>query len=73
MKYKVIKYFTDLLDNNHPYNVGDTFPREGVAVSTERCEELAGSANKQGCPLIRAVKEAAKKPAGKKAKKPAEK
>ena len=28
--YKVIKYFTDLQDNEHPYNAGDTFPRDGL-------------------------------------------
>ena len=54
--YKVIKFFTDLHDNNHPYNVGDLFPREGIAVSEGRIAELAGSDNKQGCPLIKEVK-----------------
>ena len=24
--YRVIKYFTDLQDNNHEYNVGDIYP-----------------------------------------------
>ena len=43
--YKVIKYFTDLHDNNHPYNVGDTFPRKGVEVKPERIAELSGSNN----------------------------
>lgn len=50
--YKVIKFFVDLQDNNHPYNVGDTFPREGHEVTEERLAELAGSNNKQGVPLI---------------------
>lgn len=68
--YKVIKFFTDLQDNDHPYNVGDIFPREGVTVTEGRIAELAGSENKQGQPLIEEVKEAApKKAAPKKAKK----
>ena len=53
--YKVIHYFTDLHDKNHPYNVGDIFPREGVTVSEERLAELAGEDNKQGKPLIEQV------------------
>ena len=68
--YKVIKFFTDLQDNEYPYNVGDIFPREGVTVTEGRLAELAGSDNKQGQPLIAEVKEAApKKAAPKKAKK----
>jgi hypothetical protein len=64
--YKVIKFFTDLQDNFHPYNVGEMFPREGLEVSAERLAELAGSDNKQGVPLIEAVEQ--KKPARKSAK-----
>lgn len=73
--YRVIKFFTDLNDNNHAYHAGDEFPREGIAVSDERIEELAGKNNKQGVPLIEAVKDAAKAdPEPKKeAKKPATK
>lgn len=73
--YRVIKYFTDLHDDDHPYNVGDTFPREGIEVAEERLAELAGSNNKQGVPLIELVEDdaepkepaPAKKPAAKKA------
>lgn len=54
--YKVIKYFIDLQDNNHPYNAGDVFPRSGLTVTDERLAELAGSENKQGVPLIQLVK-----------------
>ena len=57
MSYKVIHYFTDLQDFNHPYKVGDTFPRLGLKVSNERLEELASSKNKQGKPLIEKVEE----------------
>ena len=52
--YRVIKYFTDLQDNDHPYNVGDVFPRDGMTVTDERIAELAGSENKQRTPLIKA-------------------
>ena len=61
--YKVIKFFTDLHDGDYPYNVGDTFPRAGVAVTDGRLAELAGSDNKQGAPLIQLVDEPKKAPA----------
>lgn len=72
--YKVIKHFTDLLDSNRPYNVGDTFPHKGCGypVTEKRLAELASKNNKQGVPLIESVEEAPKKPA-KRAKKTAEK
>ncbi len=50
--YKVIKDFVDLQDNNHCYNAGDEFPREGAAVTFGRITELASNHNKQGVPLI---------------------
>lgn len=53
--YKVIHYFTDLQDFNHPYDVGDEFPRQGVSVTEERIKELSGSLNKQNKPLIKLV------------------
>lgn len=53
--YKVISYFTDLQDFNHPYKVGDEFPRLGLKVSDKRLEELASNKNKQGKPLIKKV------------------
>jgi hypothetical protein len=58
--YKVIKLFADLQDNNHIYNVGDIFPREGLEVSAARLAELSSSKNKQWEPLIALVKEAPK-------------
>lgn len=61
MSYKVIHYFTDLQDFNHPYKVGDDFPRLGLKVSNERLEELASSKNKQGKPLIEKVEEVKEK------------
>lgn len=53
MSYKVIHYFVDLQDLNHPYKVGDIFPRLGLKVSEERLKELSGKNNKQGKPLIK--------------------
>ena len=73
--YKVIKYFTDLHDNNYPYNVGDVFPRDGVTVTAGRLEELSGSDNRRGVPLIALVEEPeseeeSEKPATKRGRKP---
>lgn len=53
--YKVIKYFTDLKDGRHAYNVGDTYPRQGVKASDERIAELSGKNNLQKEPLIEKV------------------
>lgn len=61
--YKVIRYFIDLEDKNHEYNVGDTYPRKGGKPTKERIAVLAGKDNKQGQPVIEAVKE--EKPAEK--------
>lgn len=55
--YEVIHYFTDLQDNEYPYNVGDAFPRDGLTVSEERLKELSGSNNKQHKSLIKLVEE----------------
>ena len=59
--YKVIKYFTDLQDNNYAYYVGDTFPRNGVDVGAERIAELSSDKNLQGVPLIEEVVEKPKR------------
>lgn len=58
--YEVIRYFEDLQDNNHPYNVGDIFPHDGMMVKEERLRELSGSNNKQRKPLIQKISEEAK-------------
>ena len=60
--YKVIKHFTDMQDNNFVYDVGDEYPRKGVSVLPSRIKELAGSKNRQGCPLIEEIPEAEEKP-----------
>ena len=54
--YKAIIAFTDLQDANHIYHTGDIYPRDGYEPSQERIDELSGSANKVGCPLIAKVK-----------------
>ena len=51
MKYKVIKKFRDLQDNNHIYNVGDKYPRKG-RINKERLEGLLSNNNKIGVPLV---------------------
>lgn len=56
MKYRVIKYFTDLQDNDYPYNVGDVFPRKGKIVTASRIKELSGTQNKRGVALIEEVR-----------------
>ncbi len=61
MMYKVVKYFTDLQDNNFAYNVGDAYPREGFEVLPSRIKELSGKKNLQGVPLIEKVDEEPKK------------
>lgn len=57
MSYEVIHFFTDLQDFNHPYKVGDKFPRLGMNVSEARLKELSSKNNKQGKPLIKLVVE----------------
>ena len=59
--YRVIKSFTDLQDNNYAYYVGDTFPRNGVEVGSERIAELSSDKNLQGVPLIEEVAEKPKR------------
>ena len=53
--YKVIRYFEDIQDAMHPYNIGDVFPREGMSVSADRFAELSTDQNLQRTPLIEFV------------------
>lgn len=55
--YRVIKYFTDLQDNNREYNVGDIYPHNNRKVSASRIKELSTNKNKRGIPLIEKVEE----------------
>jgi hypothetical protein len=70
--YKVIRYFRDAQDDRHAYNVGDTFPREGMIVTQERINDLMNGNNFQQVPLIAYVpdKEAVKAEKPKKDEKP---
>ena len=49
-------------DNNFAYNVGDEYPRKGLSVLPSRIKELAGSKNRQGCPLIEEIPDVEDKP-----------
>ena len=49
-------------DNNFAYNVGDEYPRKGMSVLPSRIKELAGSKNRQGCPLIEEIPEVEETP-----------
>ena len=60
--FRVIKHFTDMQDGNFAYNVGDEFPRKGMSVLPSRIKELAGSKNRQGCPLIEEIPDVEEKP-----------
>ena len=55
--YRVIKYFTDLQDNDHDYNVGDIYPHNKKKVSASRIKELSTDKNRRGVPLIEKVEE----------------
>lgn len=55
--YKVLRYFEDIQDEMHPYNIGDKFPREGMRVSADRLTELSTDRNLQRTPLIEFVPE----------------
>ena len=55
--YRVIKYFTDLQDNDHEYNVGDIYNNNKKKVSASRIKELSTDKNRQGVPLIEKVEE----------------
>lgn len=58
MTYKVIHAFMDVEDENHVYQVGDVYPREGEYYPTKkRRSELSSDKNKIGTPLIEIVEE----------------
>ena len=50
--YIVKEYFEDMLDEHHPYNAGDEYPRKGYSASKERIKELSGNNNVRGRPLV---------------------
>ena len=71
--YKVIKHFVDLQDNNHKYDVGDTYPRKGLNVLQSRINELASDKNLQKTPLIEEIPEKVEEPKKEKSVKKADK
>lgn len=50
--YKVIEKFTDIQDDNHVYEVGDVYPREGLKVDEARIQKLLTSNNRRHMPMI---------------------
>ena len=54
MTYVATCNWVDLQDNRHRYLAGESFPREGFAVSPARLKYLAGTDNPARKPLIRA-------------------
>ena len=58
--YKVVAKFLDLEDNKREYNVGETFPREGVEVSERRLAILSTDQNAAKKVLIEKVEEGQK-------------
>ena len=63
--YKVIEDFMDLKDFNHIYREGDLYPRDGMEPPVSRIEQLLGSDNRFGRPLIEEIPEVKKAPAKK--------
>ena len=55
--YVAIKRFVDLTDDDHIYNAGDVYPRNGFEPSRERIIELATSKNKLEAPLITCIED----------------
>lgn len=53
-------------DNNFAYQVGDEYPRKGMSVLQSRINELAGSKNRQGVPLIEEIPDKVEEPKKKK-------
>lgn len=62
MKHEVVIDFKDKLDKNakgesRPYKTGDPFPATKRKVAEERLEELKGSGNAAGQPVIKEITE----------------
>lgn len=65
MSFVVLHRFADLQDTTETkggsvpyiYDIGDEYPRDGKKVTKARLEELAGSINRVGYPLIEEVLE----------------
>jgi len=55
--YRVIKAFYDTQDDDHYYEAGDLYPREGLRVAEKRIAELAGTKNRRRTALIAPAQE----------------
>lgn len=53
VKYEVVKFFTDLQDDDHPYKEGHTYPRNNKKADPKRVEELSTTKNKRKEVLIK--------------------
>lgn len=59
--YTVLITFGDMQDSGHIYHVGDSYPREGYTPEQARIDELSGSENAFGKPIIAEKKTTKKK------------
>lgn len=66
--YTVLITFGDLQDSGYIYHVGDSYPREGYTPEQARIDELSGSENAFGKPIIAEIAEIAEKKTTKKKK-----
>lgn len=73
MSYIAKVKFADLTDGKRLYLAGETFPRDGLAVSDERLAYLAGSDNLAGYPLIEKVDDETPEPTPEPVEKPTRK
>lgn len=53
MSYTVITAFVDLQDDNRLYRVGETYPRSGLSVTTDRINSLLSADNALGVSVIK--------------------
>ena len=57
MGYKVICSFADRTDNNHIYNVGDIYPRDGFTADDETINALSTTENRHRTVFIEKVRD----------------
>lgn len=55
--YNVLLTFGDLKDGGYVYHTGDKYPREGYTPEQARIDELSGSENAFGKPIIAEIAE----------------
>lgn len=57
--YRVVRKFIDSKNDDHLYNVGDTYPVSGYKPTKARIEELSKGTNRHGRVYIEEVKDEA--------------